>query len=145
MGAIIPWIVKAVASGAIFAAAQTVLEKFFDEPEETVEDELYAAGITAGFFSVSQLSNLKATVKDLPMPNNITTAKEAANFLENIVVNKQALAALNTRFGGYAPLVIKFTKSIAGALTKKNIILAGITFERFKTKTSFAFKNLGKS
>lgn len=123
---VILFIAKMIASGAIFAAAEEVLERLLEKDEKTAEDELYAGGIAAGIFSLSNIGIFKKAIKDIPPPANLRSPAEVADFLTQITNNKAGLAALNARLGGFAPLAIKFTKTLAKVLTKKNVILAGV-------------------
>ena len=114
-----------ILSAAVFTAASEILERLFDKDEESIADEIFSAALSAGVITKMSQKAMVDGVKVLPLPTGAMDAKGAADFLEKLVANKKGLEALNARLGGFAPLAIKLSKTLATVLTKKNVLLAG--------------------
>ena len=125
MGAILAIIARALASAAIFQVFDALIERVFDKDEETIIDETGAAVIAGGYFSMQTWRSLMNQAKNIPIPPNVSTANEAADYLTTIYKNKEGLTALNAKLGGFAPLAIKLAEKTSKFLTKRNFILVG--------------------
>ncbi|MCI0619655.1 SH3 domain-containing protein [Candidatus Wolfebacteria bacterium] len=121
------FLAKAIVSSAAFVAAESVVEKLVEKDGASLIDEVagVAAGVGVGV-GVPKLNFLKDP-KVLPLPQNVSTPAQVADYLESIAANKAGLTALNARLGGFAPLAIKFTKAVARVFTKKGVVVtAGV-------------------
>ena len=122
-------VVQVVGATAVFTATEATIEKLITADEDTIADEFLAGGVAAGFLTITSKIKVKDAVKAIPMPANVNTPEQVADFLDSIRRNKKGLAALNARLGGFAPLAIKFTKALASVLTRKGLLVtAGVVF-----------------
>ncbi|MBI4135072.1 MAG: SH3 domain-containing protein [Candidatus Sungbacteria bacterium] len=133
MGALISILLRTLVSAGIFAAIEAALEKIIDRDDETAIDELGAVGVTGLVVSVGNWKQLLRFTKAVPLPKNVSTPAQVADYLEQIAANQKGFAALNARFGGFAPLVVKLTKAAAAIMTKRGafLTLGGVLVTNF--------------
>jgi hypothetical protein len=132
MPALLVAIGRLALSTAAWVAVEKAFEYLIDKDDSSYIDEILGLFASVVAFKSGDITKLARFFRSMPAPvntltgKNIETAEDAANYLKAILDSKKAREELNTKLGGYAPLVVSLLTKMQNLFTLKGKVKLGM-------------------